>query len=923
MIKLVMLFQLWVGIAQPDSLAQKPKLSLHCQSLPFEQFCQQVNAQTGLRVFYVDQWLADHKVTLDADSLPVLEAINKALATTVFKASVYNSNIVILKDLLLPDNEFVQKENITNKPPEALGKEVTATEERYLKGRKSSALEMIRVGKQGLRTNAGKAKIIGRITDAETGEPIIGATLFVEETKSGGATDPSGYVSLIHATGNFSARLECLGYERKTVQLHVLSDGNFVASLLKAVIQMKEVTVYGDKQNNVRLKDAGLEKLTVKTLKEIPSLMGERNLLKVSQMLPGIVSAGEGSAGLNVRGGNADQNAFYINKVPVYNTSHLFGFFPAFNSDVIQDFTIYKGYIPPNFGGRLSSVFSMLTKQGNRKRLGARGGISPISASLAIDGPIIKDMCTFSVSARTSYSDWILGRLTDPMIRQSKAGFNDFSASLNYDANKAQIAVFAYYSHDQFKLAEMTEYTYSNAGASASLGYNFSPDFRGSFSVISSQYEYATIDKQIASSAYSHDYSLQHHELRAEFIKNLTENHTLTFGWNAVLYQLLRGTVQPYGLQSLKTPIVLGSEKGLENALFVSDAYEPIPRLRLNLGLRLGHFTPLGSASVLKYAEGLPMDLRYVTDTIQFASNEPIKWYLQPEFRFSAQYETGENSAVKAAINRMHQNIFMLNNTVSISPNAQWKLADYHISPSAGMQYSLGWFANLPKSNLELSVEGYFKSITDYTEFRDGADFLNTPHVETNVLQGNLKAWGVEVMMKRKAGKVDGWVSYTFSKATVQINGSESWSKINQGKEYPASFDIPHVLNAIANWHIARRLTLSGIFTYQTGKPTTYPIGIYYVNGIPYIDYSSRNAYRIPDYFRADASLTFEGNLKKKKLVHSSLVFSLYNITGRDNPYSIYFKKQNGVIRGYQYSVIGVPLFTVTWLFKFGNYASE
>lgn len=923
MIKAVIFLQLLLWWLLAESKGQNKPISMHCNNCSFEQFCEQLTTKSGIQVYYNNHWFSTIKVTIHVDSANVLEIIQRALANTNYKASVWNSGIVILRAMDLPAQKI---ENVLlNEVPlrkDTTQKTITASEERYLKGRNTNPLEVISIGKLGANT-VGKAKIIGRITDSETGEPIIGATLFIVETKSGGASDNNGYISLIHAVGRFSGQLECLGYERKKVQLKIVSDGSFAANLGKAVIQMKEVTVYGDKQNNVRLKDAGLEKLAVKSIKEIPALMGERNLLKVSQMLPGIVSAGEGSAGINVRGGNADQNAFYINKVPVYNTSHLFGFFPAFNSDVIQDFTIYKGYIPPNFGGRLSSVFNMVTKQGNRKRFGARGSISPIAASLAVDGPLIKDICTFSVSARSSYSDWILGKLEDPLIRESQAGFNDFSASVNYDAKKTQLSVFTYYSHDKFKLAEMTEYRYSNAGASATIGHNFTPGFRGSFSVIGAMYDYATIDKQIPSSAYSHGYTLTHNELRAEFTKNLTEKHTLAFGWDAVLYQLQRGTVEPFGAQSLKSRIELGTEKGLENVFFLADSYDPLPRLHLNMGVRLAHYAPLGPSTVYTYTDGLPIDSPYIIDTLLFGSYEPIEWYFQPEFRFSVHYETGENSSMKLAINRMHQNIFMLNNTVSISPNAQWKLADYHIKPSSSLQYSLGWFKGVPSKNLELSIEGYYKAVADYTEFKDGADFLNTPRVETTVLQGDLTSWGIELMLKRKTGKVDGWISYTWSQANVKVDGTEPWYRINDGMSYPASFNIPHVFNAIANWHVSRRLTFSGILSYQTGKPTTYPIGIYYVNGIPYIDYSTRNAYRIPDYFRADVSVTLEGNLKKRKLMHSSVVFSLYNLTGRDNPYSIYFKNENGVIRGYQYAVIGVPIFTVSWLFKFGNYASE
>ena len=286
-------------------------------------------------------------------------------------------------------------------------------------------------------------------------------------------------------------------------------------------------------------------------------------------------------------------------------------------------------------------------------------------------------------------------------------------------------------------------------------------------------------------------------------------------------------------------------------------------------------------------------------------------------------FKTDDNGSIKLAFNQMHQNLFMLSTTTAIAPSTQWKLADYHLLPSKSNQYSAGVFRTIGKSGVEVSAELFYKQTSNYPEFKDGANFLENALVETTVLQGDQKAYGIELFVKRSLRKFEGWVSYTYSRSLIKVDGPNEWDKINQGEEYPASYDIPHSLNVVLNYHLKRRVTFASIFTYQTGKPVTYPVSVYYYNGLPVLDYSKRNAYRIPDYVRFDCSVTIEGNLKKQKFMHSSFIFSAYNAFGRDNAYSVYYKTEDGFIRSFKYSVIGVPIFTATWLFKLGNYVSE
>lgn len=907
-------------------LAQRHEniIACHVKDVSFSKFCNFLFEQTSVKVFYQEKWVTNVKVTLDSDSITAFQALISSLKGTGLEVSYWHNNLIVLpgEQLLTVLPSYKIKDNIAAE--EGLdGKILTESEEKYLTGRQPNAAQTIHIGRKGATITGTKAKLNGRITDEETGEPILYATVYIEETKTGAVSDVSGFFTLTLKPGIYNAQVEYQGYQKKKYQFDVLSDGSFSLTILKSVVQMEVVEVFGDRNMSMKLKDPGLEKLSVKAIRSIPMMLGERDILKVSQMLPGIVSVGEGSAGLNVRGGSSDQNAFYINKIPIYNTSHLFGFFPAFNSDIIKDFSIYKGLIPSKYGGRLSSVFNIITRQGNRKKFMARGGISPISANIVLEGPIKKDVSSILLSARTSYADWMLQRIKDPVIRASNAVFNDFSAAVNYDLKKSQISAFAYYSKDRFKLSDLNEYEYSNGGISFNLSHNYSSSLHAEYAVIGSQYAFTTTDMQELSSAYKHTYNIQQIEARADFDHRTGEKNSLEYGADIIHYSLDRGAITPYGNASLRLPVELGKEQAYEGSLYFTDNYDILPWLNINAGIRYSLYTPTGPKTVYTYPMDAGMIPENVTDSILFGNNQPIKWYGSPQIRAALNFETDLNGSVKLSFSQMSQNLFMLNNTISIAPNTQWKLADYHIAPSKSNQISLGVFRTTPKGFFETSLEVFYKYTTNYPEFKDGADFLNNPNLETAILQGNQKAYGIEFFVKRSLRKLEGWLSYTYSRSIVQVDGGEDWNSINEGLSYPANHDIPHSANLVLTYHITRRLIFSSIVTYQTGKPVTYPVSVYYINGLPYLDYSKRNAYRIPDYFRTDASITVEGNLKKRKLLHSSIILSAYNITGRQNPYSVFFRTENGNVTSYQYSVIGVPIFTVTWLFKLGNYATE
>ncbi len=914
---------LFVSIWAPAHNTEKV-MDCHFNKVPFSEFCNEVYRETGVRVFYQKKWVSDLRVNLYVDSVTAKQAVTLAIKNTGLKVSKWNNNLVLLPHKkLLTGLPSYQHEAAPAGTTQETTKDLTASEERYLTGRRPDVIHTLKIGHEGGSLTNGKATILGRVLDEETGEPVNFATCYIQETKNGAVSGRNGFFTLLLRPGKYNATFNYMGYEHKKYLLNIMSDGSFTVKLRKTIFQIQEFVVHGDRQMNIKEKDPGIDKISMRSIKELPMMMGERDILKVSGTLPGIVSTGEGSAGLNVRGGGSDQNAFYIDKVPIYNTSHLFGFFPAFNSDIIKDFAVYKGYIPAQYGGRLSSVFNIMTRQGNLKRFTAHGGISPVAGNLEVEGPIKKDALSFLVSARSTYSDWILKKIKDPTIKASAANFYDYSGSLSYNAEKTQMSLFYYHSFDHFRLSTINDYNYSNDGASLDISHNFTNSLRGDFTLIESQYTFSTVDKEQLSSAYQQAYKMGHYEARADFTKTISNYNTLKFGGGVVLLKLDRGNVIPYGTRSLLIPVALGREKGIETSLYASDSYNPIPILSIKAGLRFTMFSPLGPSTVYYYTPGMPRDLRYVSDTVTYGNDVPIHWYSEPDIRASVNFQTDENGSIKLAFNQMHQNLFMLNNTIAVSPNVQWKLADYHIHPSKSNQISFGVFRSMPKSGLEASVEVYYKQEFGNPEFKDGASFLDSPNVETVVLQGKEKGYGVEVLVKRTNRKLEGWLTYTYSRSLMTVNGGESWNSINNGETYPSNFDIPHVANLVLDYHLNRRVTFSTIMTYRSGKPITYPVSVYYVDGQPHLDYSKRNAYRIPDYFRMDLSLAIEGNLKRNKPMHSSFVLSVYNLTGRQNPYSVYFNTSNGRITGYSYSVIGVPIFTITWNFKLGNYASE
>jgi hypothetical protein len=915
--------------------AEKATFSGHFINSPFSEFAEAVESQTDVRFYYLPEWVGDIRVTVSGSGLPLLTVLDSILTKqgVYYFMDEWNHLFITGTDTLLdrlplyeqPGQMQPEQEMAEHSTGEIVnGSGVSSAEQRYMTGRQQRVLETIHVGTGGEMQNGRSVVIQGRIEDEESGEPVTGATIYIEELKKGTSTSNEGLFRMVVPTGSHHMVCNSMGMEPLQFTLVVHSEGYLALSMKRTLIPLDEVVVMADRYHNVRGTQMGFEQLNYSVFKDVPLVMGERDILNVLEFLPGVQSVGEGSAGFNVRGSGADQNMVHISKVPVYNSSHLFGFFTSFSPLIVSDFSLYKSQMPASYGGRLASFLDIHTRQGNMKTFSFKGGISSVSAYAAVEGPIVRDRSSFILSGRSTYSDWILKRLPDPVLRNSEAGFKDVSGSYTHKMGEhTRLKVFGYGSGDYFNLGKYQTYSYGNAGASADLHHRFSEQLSGSLALVFSNYRFTTSDVQVSSQGYRQQYRILHHELRTDFSWLPQERHTVSFGGGAIYYHLNRGVLEPYGENSIRVPLDLGKENGVEAAAYMSDMVAISDRLTAEAGVRISAFFSLGPSVYRIYEPGVPKEEQNVVDTSYVGRAKVSRTYFGIGPRIMLRYLVGRNSSVKVSYNRVYQYLFMLTNTMAISPTDQWKLSDYHIAPQNMDQVSAGYYHDFPGTGLSTSIELYRKWGHHLVEYKDGADFLENTHVESEILPGDLKAYGMELMIKKGAGLLQGWLTYNYSRSWMHVHVPSTGEELNNGNPYPSNYDRPHSFTLVTQLKRGRRISFSSNVVYMTGRPVTYPVSLYYQYDIPYIHYSDRNEYRIPDYFRIDLSMNIEGNLKRNKLFHSFWMISVYNLTGRKNAYSVYFRNVSGYVKGYKLSVFGQPIVTVSWNVKLGNYASE
>lgn len=724
-----------------------------------------------------------------------------------------------------------------------------------------------------------KFSISGYIKDDKSGEALIGASISVKElTNVGAMTNEYGFYSLTLPSGNYTLIVQSFGFGKKEVSVSLTSNQKMDFSLAEEVIEMEEVTIFTEKKNeNITQTQMGVEKLEMKEINKVPVLMGEKDVLKTMQLIPGIKSAGEGNAGFYVRGGGVDQNLILLDEAPVYNASHLLGFFSVFNSDAIKDVAIYKGGMPAEYGGRLSSVLDIRMNEGNNKKFGASGGIGLISSRLAVEGPIVKEKSSFSIYGRRSYADLFLKLSPNKDLRDTRLYFYDLNLKANYLLNQNnRIYISGYFGRDVLGFGKTFGFDWGNATGTIRWNHFYNDKLFSNTSLIFSNYNYkikinfGTDDIFITSKI--RDYNLKH-----DFQYYASPKSKIKFGFNTIYHKVVPGEISVSN-NSGTNDEKLTNKYAWENALYITHDYKLTQRLSFIYGLRLTSFTAIGPGDFYTINSN-----GEITDTTSYASGKFVNTYLNPEPRFAASYVINDKNSVKASYARNTQNLHLLSNSTSGNPTDLWFPSSNNVKPEIADQVSLGYFRNLKQDKYQFSTEVYYKDMKNQIDYRNGADITFNETVETELLRGKGRAYGIEFFLKKKYGKFNGWIGYTLSKT------ERKFAEINNGEYFPARQDRRHDISIVGIYDINPKWTLSATWVYYTGNAVTFPSGKYKVNGQVVNYYTERNGYRMPAYHRMDVGATYQR--KKTEKFESSWVFSVYNLYARANAYTITFRQ--------------------------------
>jgi hypothetical protein len=890
------------------------KVSFSLTNASFLEFVKSVELSSNYHFYFDPRWTDSLSVTLTITDGILKDVLTELLRPTDLSFAItpdqkvfITRNRVLLTKLakgVIPRQRFSLDENYDASAFDKKVKKADNDEGKvYVLGSKSSGL-------------IGNATISGIVRDAANGEPMPGVTVILPNPLTGTATDVSGKYSLTIPKGKRIITIQSVGMETTQRTLMLYGDGKLDIELKEEITPLKEVIVNADQEASVTGLQMGKEKLDIRSMKQMPLALGETDVLKVVLTLPGVQTVGEGTNGLNVRGGASNQNLILFNGATVYNPSHLFGFFSTFNPDVLKSLELYKSGFEANIGGRLSSVLDVTAREGNLKKFTFTGGLSPITGRLTIEGPIIKDKTSFLISGRSTYSDWILNQLESSQFKNSTASFYDLNLNIGHKINDNNHLTFsAYMSSDEFKLKSDTLYSYSDRNGSLKWWHRFNSKLFADLTITMSDYRFSMSSEQNPINAFSLDYRIKQYQAKADFNYILNKKNTFHFGLTSILYRLSPGSYLPKGDSSVVSPDVLQNEQGVESALYIGDNIELSPKVSLYVGVRYSLFSFLGSQLVYQYNPDQPVEVTNIVDTTQYGGGS-IKSYHGLEPRLTARYLIDKNTSIKFSYGRTRQYIQMLSNNTAIAPTDIWKLSDLHIKPQIADQVSLGLFRNWSGGLYEFSVEGYYKLLSQATDYQDGAVLIRNHHIETDILNAKGKSYGAEFMVRKSTGRLNGWISYTWSRSFLKADSKFEIERVNKGQYYRSNFDKPHAVNVITNYKFNRRINLSLNITYSTGRPITLPVAKYELNGVSRIVYSGRNEFRVPDYFRSDISINFEGNHKVKKFAHSSWTFAVYNLTGRRNAYSIFFRTEDAQIKGYKLSVFGQAIPTITYNFK-------
>jgi CarboxypepD_reg-like domain/TonB-dependent Receptor Plug Domain len=772
-----------------------------------------------------------------------------------------------------------------------------------------------------------KFTISGHIKDASNGEALIGATVFVKEINNGATANEYGFYSITLPAGEFTLQYSYIGYKAVVKTFSLNKNSPMDVELASEADQLEEVVVTGElEQANAKNLEMSTNNLSIKTILKIPAFLGESDVFRSIQLLPGVSTVGEGASGFNVRGGSVGQNLVLLDEAPVYNSSHLFGFFSVFNPDAVKDTKLYKGAIPSRYGGRLASLLDVRMKEGNSKKLEVNGGIGSVFSRLSVEAPIVKDKASFIVAGRRSYIDILARPFVDLLQDGGSLNFYDLTLKTNYNVSaKDRLYASGYFGRDVFMFDKRQGFSWGNTTGTVRWNHLFNDRLFANLTGVYSKYDYKLQFGDTDANKFSWNSSISNFIAKPDFSYFINANSELNFGGEAIYYTF--NPANAYGVNNgTVIDISLQKKYNLEASLYAGGSQKLGSVLSVDYGLRFSQFVSYGPGSQYTYNDTIPGIRKTAIGRKQYGRNDKISTYNNLQPRFSFKVQMNENSSLKGSYNRMVQYLHLISNTTASNPLDVWTPSSSNIKPELGDQFTFGYFKTLPlKHQYEFSAEVYYRSTQNQIDYIDGADLLVNPRLEADLLSGVGRAYGLELYAQKKTGKITGWVSYTLGRSELKVDG------INRNEWYPTRYNQTHNLKVAAFYDISKRWSVSGNFVLSSGTPTTFPTSRYTQQGIliPYNLNDSRNNVIIPAYHRLDVSFRLEGKQFRKdgkpRKNTDYWVFSVYNVYGRKNPFSIYFSQaderrlpgQPLDSQATQLSIIGTLVPSISYNFKF------
>jgi len=878
---------------------QEKLINGNFQKTSLEQFFKTIEKEYSIHFYYKSEWVKSYVINQTFKDMPLIQVLN------------------LLFDRQPLTFKFFQNNSVVIFPKGSDGRNVSGSNEP----------QVIVIGDPLNEGRYVTAKLKGKILDGKNSEPLAGAIIFHPQTGIGTTSNASGNYELDLPTGDHTLQVSFMGYEILKQKIKLIESGRADFELFEETHNLEEVTITGDGSKASKAQ-MSMIKVNSRIMKELPVMMGEADIIKSVIMMPGVQSVGEMSSGFNVRGGNTDQNLVLMDGAPVFNTSHMFGFFSMINPDAVQDVTLFKGGIPASYGERISSIMDVKLKDGNNENIKFYGGIGLINSRFTLEGPFAKKKkSTFLIGGRTTYSDWIMRQSKNAQFMNSVAHFYDVNGTLNLLLGENNtLKLMGYVSNDVFNLNSNSLYTYGNIISSANWKANISKKLISNLSLAYSKYSFQLDQKDpnLAEDDYKLITGLEYGSMKYILSWLPNEKHRVNAGLQTIGYKILPGEIRPSGSPTNVIPERVANQQSVELGAFIDDDIDLSASTALNIGVRYARFMSMGPTTVLNYDPAQTINSGSVIDSTVFRAWQTAKMYHGIEPRLSLKFNLASSGSIRLSYQRIHQFMNQVSNTSVISPADFWKSSDAHILPLISDQLAVGLFKTPQKGLFETSAEVYYKKLQNLLEYKNGAVLVMNHHVEADIINANGYSYGLELFLKKNAGRLNGWISYTYSRTMRQTDNKFPEDVINGRKYYPSVYDKPHDLSTVMNYQISRRWRFSGNFVLSSGRPVTLPEQKYMFDGRQIVYYSDRNKYRMPPYHRMDVSITLDENLRKKRMWKGSWTFSVYNLYGRKNPYSIFYRKDASIqmvnkdqYAIYKLSVIGVPVPSITYNFKF------